>query len=139
MHLTKSTLSSVVAGLILGYLGAYLTGYTSAFSMPANFIKFMWVWDILVVQFLGFGVLAILLSYSVAYFSKLNFFFSVIASFVIAQLNLFLMMDGNINLYFPHILTMLTCLIIGWLIAIKRHAEQVVQTEDNHLLKKIKH
>ena len=121
MNLTKNTLSSVVAGLTLAILGAYLTGYTSAFTMPISFAKFMWAWDILIVQFLGFGLLAIILSYSVAYLSKLNFLFSVIVTFVIAQVSLFFMMGSNMNLYWPNILTMLICLIIGWFTACKKH------------------
>ena len=117
MNLTKNTLSSVVAGLILAILGAYLTGYTSAFAMPISFANFMWAWDIFIVQFLGFGLLAIVLSYSVAYLSKFNFLFSVILTFVIAQLSLFFMMGSNMNLYWPNILTILICLIIGWFTA----------------------
>ncbi|MGB2739983.1 MAG: hypothetical protein WBC60_05430 [Cognaticolwellia sp.] len=123
MNITKNTLSSVVAGLILASLGAYLTGYTSAFAMPMSFAKFMWAWDIFIVQFIGFGLLAILLSYSVAYLSKLNFLFSVIATFVIAQLSLFIMMGDSMNLYWPNILTMLTCLVLGWFIACKIYAK----------------
>ncbi|MBV1907813.1 MAG: hypothetical protein KUG78_00735 [Kangiellaceae bacterium] len=122
MNLIKNTLSSVVAGLALAIIGAYLTGYTSAFVMPISFASFMWVWDILIVQFLGFGLLAIALSCLISYLSKFNFLFSVIVIFVIAQVGLFFMAGNNINLYWPNILTMLICLIIGWLIACKKYA-----------------
>jgi len=121
MNLTQNTLSSAVAGLALAFLGAYLTGYTSAFVMPISFANFMWAWDILIVQFLGFGLLAIALSYLIAYLSKLNFLFSVIVTFIIAQVGLFFMAGNNINLYWPNILTMLICLIIGWFIACKKY------------------
>jgi hypothetical protein len=121
MNLTKNILSSVVAGLILAILGVYLTGYTSALVMPTIFAGFMWAWDILIVQFLGFGLLAIVLSYLVAYLSKLNFLCSVITIFVIAQLYLFFMMGGNMNLFWPNILTMLICLFTGWFAACKKY------------------
>jgi len=121
MNLTKNILSSVVAGLILAILGAYLTGYTSALVMPTIFTRLMWAWDILIVQFLGFGLLAIALSYSVAYLSKLNFLCSVITIFVIAQLYLYLMMGGNMNLFWPNILTMFICLLTGWFAACKKN------------------
>jgi len=121
MNLTKNTLSSVAVGLIIAFLGAYLIGFTFAFTMPSGIVNFMWAWDILVVQFLGFGLLAIVSSYSVAYLTKHNFLFSVIATFIIAQISLFLMAANNLNLYWPNILTVLVCLNIGWFVACKKY------------------
>lgn len=89
--------------------------------MPSGIVNFMWAWDILVVQFLGFGLLAIVSSYSVAYLTKHNFLFSVIATFIIAQISLFLMAANNLNLYWPNILTVLVCLNIGWFVACKKY------------------
>ena len=88
--------------------------------MPVSFANFMWVWDILVIQFLGFGVLAFSLAFIIVYFSKLNFLLSVLTVFVFAQFNLSLM-SGSFNLYWPHIFTMLICLFTGWYVACKKY------------------
>ena len=43
----KNIFISLVAGVILANLGAFLTGYTAAVVMPTRFASFMWVWDFL--------------------------------------------------------------------------------------------
>jgi len=120
MFSIKNILVSITAGLTLANIGTFLVGYTAAFVMPTSFANFMWAWDILVVQLLGFGLLAIALAYLTVYLSKLNFSLSVLVVFIIAQLNL-VFMDGSINLYWPNILTMLICLFIGWYTACKKY------------------
>lgn len=120
MNLIKNISISLVASLILAYLGAFFTGYTAAFVMPISFASFMWVWDVFVVQFLGFGFLAFSLAFIIVYFFRLNFLLSVFVIFVFTQFNLSIM-SGSFNLYWPHILTMLICLVTGWFTACKKY------------------
>ena len=120
MNHAKNVFISLVSGIVLAMLGVYFTGFTASFAMPSSLANMMWAWDIFVVQFLGFGVLAIMLSYLVAYLSKLSFVYSVLAIFVIAQFVLFLITGNLFSIYIANILTMFTCLTLGWFVACKK-------------------
>jgi len=110
-----SVFAACIAGILLAYWGAYLTGYTAAFVMPKSFVELMWLWDILVVQFLGFGVLATILAFAHAKFFSGSLVKSLLVPFVISQI--VLTYPFTYILYWPHILVVFGSLSLGYWIA----------------------
>src|SRR5690625_4062481 len=73
----KQVVSAVLAGLVAAFLGVLFTGYSSAIAIPNGLVGFftgwrMFLWDSLVVQFLGYGVTILLLTFFVTKLLKLN-------------------------------------------------------------------
>ena len=122
MFVYKNIFIGVLSGLLLAFVGVYLTGFTSALVMPTSFYSLIWLWDILVVQFLGFGVLAVIISYMVTHKLKVGFTNSVIVTFIFAQFILIISMGNLSMLYLPNISVMFGSLVIGWFVANRKHA-----------------
>jgi hypothetical protein len=110
-----SVFAACIAGILLAYLGAYFTGYTAAFVMPKSFVDIMWLWDILVVQFLGFGFLATILAFAHAKLFSGSLVKSLLVPFVISQI--VLTYPFTYILYWPHILVVFGSLSLGYWIA----------------------
>ena len=111
MKTFKTSLLLLICGLLLGYLGAFFTGYTAAFVMPKSFAQYMWVWDALVVQFLGYGLLALAIGFIASKVSQVRTITVVLALFCVSQL--YLQYPYGLSFYFPNIIVMLLCLAVG--------------------------
>lgn len=119
----KTIITAMVVGVMLINIGVFLTGYTAAISAPMWLFEFLpglaalLIWDSIVVQFLGFGIAAILLSYFANWIFALSWKLFVVVVFVVVQVPLLNQMDfqyeNSLLIWLPHWVVLVTCLFCG--------------------------
>lgn len=102
-------------GLVLPWLGSYVLGFTAGFAVPQSFVNVTWVWDIVVVQFLGFGLLAMLLAYLHATYFRGSLLTSVMVLFLVCQLAIYSPFAHSV--VWINFSVTLTSLLIGFFVA----------------------
>jgi hypothetical protein len=108
---------AILGGLSIAVFGAHLTGYTAAFAMPKSFntVLLMLLWDIFVVQLLGFGLLAAAFAFLYSRLCTISFLNSVIVGFGACQVSL--MYPFTYSIYWVNFFVILCALIVGYLTA----------------------
>ncbi|MDT0627273.1 hypothetical protein [Alteromonas sp. W364] len=108
---------AILGGLSIAFFGAHLTGYTAAFAMPKSFntVLSMLLWDIFVVQLLGFGLLAAAFAFLYSRLCTGSFLNSVIVVFGACQVSL--MYPFTYSIYWVNFFVILCALIVGYLTA----------------------
>lgn len=111
MNKAISILAACVLGFFLAKAGAFATGYTAAFAMPTSFVHYMWLWDALVVQFLGFGMLSVLVSYTHSRLFQSNLRTGILIPLSVCQFVLFY--PDTYVVYWMHLVVMSASLLAG--------------------------
>lgn len=114
---------SLLAGTVIALVGIYLVGYTAAFAMPTWFSPAIFLWDLLVVQLLSFGLASLLGTYLVVRLVQVNpiFLFAIsLTAIVVAPKLLY---GGSINIYWLNLLVVAICLSFGCFLGKKMHSK----------------
>ena len=114
-----SIVTACIAGLMLAKVGSSFTGFTAAFVMPKSFANIMWLWDVFVIQFLGFGILAIVLAFIHTKFFSGSLLKSLFIPLAISQV--ILMYPFTSSVYWTHLLMVFGSLSLGFSIAKDTH------------------
>jgi hypothetical protein len=114
-----SIFTACIAGILLASVGSYLTGFTAAFVMPEIFANIMWLWDAIVIQFLGFGILAAFLAFVHTKFFSESLVKSLLIPLAVSQI--ILMYPFTYSVYWTHLFVVLGSLTVGFLIAKETH------------------
>ena len=110
-----SVLTAIVFGFLLAQAGAYLVGYIAAFTMPKDFAPIIWLWDVVVIQFLGFGVLAALAGYVHAKLFPGSYIMSMLLMLVACQISL--LYPFSYSVYWLNVFVILASLAGGFYLA----------------------
>jgi len=118
----KATLLGILAGVVLAYVGAYLTGYTAAMALPSFIANdtsgiLIYLWEMAVTQFLGFGLAAFVLVYLTIRLVRLSTWVFLIVVFIVCELSLSLMPSSYFDFYMPHYIVVIACLFLGAFLA----------------------
>lgn len=114
-----SILSAIVLGFLVAQLGSVVVGYTSAFVMPKSLVSIMWLWDILVIQFLGFGVLAAMAGFIHAKLFSGSYVGSLLVTLVACQLTL--LYPFTYQVYWLNVFVIFASLLGGYFLARATH------------------
>lgn len=108
---------AILGGLTIAFFGAHLTGYTAAVAMPKYFntVLLMLLWDIFVVQLLGFGLVAAAFAFLYSRLCTASFLNSVIVVFGACQVSL--MYPFTYSIYWINFFVILCALTAGYLTA----------------------
>src|SRR5690625_3852348 len=114
----KQVVSAVLAGLVAAFLGVLFTGYSSAIAIPNGLVGFftgwrMFLWDALVVQFLGYGVTILLLTFFVTKLLKLNPWITATGVIFVCEAALAVAYPSIFFLHVPHIIVVVFCAFVG--------------------------
>ncbi len=114
----KQVISAVLVGLVSALFGAFLTGYSAAITIPGGLVEFftgwrMFLWDILVVQFLGYGITILLLTFLVTILLKLNPWITAALAIIVCEAALAIAYPSSFSLYIPHIVVVVSCAFLG--------------------------
>ncbi|OFC69298.1 hypothetical protein [Alteromonas confluentis] len=110
-----SILSAIILGFLVAQLGSVLVGYTSAFAMPKFLASVMWLWDILVIQFLGFGLLAATAGFIHARLFSGSYVSSLLITLVACQITL--LYPFTYQVYWLNVFVIFASLLGGWVMA----------------------
>ena len=108
----KEVLLTIIGGALITLIGVYLIGYTAALTMPKWFSPYILVWEILVVQFLGVGIIAAIVSFILIKVLRFNPNLVLTVLFLSVAV-LGALYQGFYHFYWPHTLVLLLCLFIG--------------------------
>lgn len=130
----KSVLAGAVLGAIVFYVAAYfILGYTAAIVLPgsianwarensANFLV-LFVWDLLVVQLLGVGILSAIATYLLLRITFLKWLYVAIGfvaadivlsyAFLLSLPTLEYLSATNFIWFFPHFIVVFLCVFIA--------------------------
>ena len=114
-----SIISAIVLGFVVAQLGSFIVGYTSAFVMPKSLAPIMWLWEILVIQFLGFGVLAATAGFIHARLFSGSFAISLLVTLLACQLTL--LYPFTYQVYWLNVFVIFASLFGGCLLAHATH------------------
>lgn len=128
-----SLIVGAISGVVVCQIAVYFLGYTAAITLPASiadwaadrsasFLVFF-VWDLFVVQFLGIGLLAAVVSYVLLTFSRFKWFY-LATGFVVAEtifayswlLSSLLddqALKNNYLLFMPHFIVVCLCVFVA--------------------------
>lgn len=119
MKTVTSIVTACIFGVLLAQAGSHITGYTAAFAMPESFAGVMWLWDIFVIQFLGFGLLGILLAFIHVKLFAGSLLTSVLVPLIVCQL--VLLYPFTYPVYWTNFLVILVSLVVGFFAARATH------------------
>jgi len=115
----------VVIGVLVAIFGVTVTGYTSAIAAPIKLFQILdpslgsLIWDVFVVQLLGFGVLSLVFAYFTVKQFALTWLLTVVVAFVSSQVVLYVMNGMETSPvhqpmdFLPHLLVLVTMLSLG--------------------------
>lgn len=129
----RSLIVGAVSGAIVFQIAVYFLGYTAAITVPASIadwavdrsvsLPLLFVWELFVVQFLGIGVLAAVVSYVLLTFSRFEWFYLatgfVIAEAIFAYSWLFSSLlddqvfNNNYLWFMPHFIVVCLCIFVA--------------------------
>ncbi|MGL6162376.1 hypothetical protein [Microbulbifer sp.] len=114
----KQVTFAVLVGLVSALLGVLFTGYSAAIAIPSGLVDFftgwrMFLWDTLVVQFLGYGVTILLLTFLVTMLLKLNPWITAALAVLACEASLAIAYPTSFSLYMPHIIVVVSCAFLG--------------------------
>ena len=110
---------SLAMGCFIATTGVFLTGYTAAIAMPSWLSSAIILWELLVVQFLGFGVISLLATFMLVRFCRVNSVVLVVLALLVILLLPNLWYGTPIIFYWPHAVTLLICLTVGCYLGFK--------------------
>lgn len=127
----RNLVLGALIGLVTAFIGTKVIGYTSAIAAPHQVFQILgatiglFVWDTLIVQMLGFGILAFILSYCGVKFFDLGWLPTILFAFATTQIALFFL-NGTVshlylplNLVLPHLMVLILAFTIGGYIGSK--------------------
>ena len=122
----KDLAMGILIGLVIAYLGVYLTGFSAAIAVPEKVGEILSattfvVWEIAVTQFLGYGVVTFLVLFLAIKLMKLNPWVSAMAAVIACEAALLAAYSSTYMIYIPHILVLIVCATCGAFLA-QRHA-----------------
>lgn len=114
----KQVISVVLAGFVSAFLGVLFTGYTAAITIPNGLVDFftgwrMFLWDALVVQFLGYGITVLLLTFLVTKLIKLNPWLTAAGVVIVCEATLAVAYPSAFFLHMPQIIVVASCAFLG--------------------------
>ncbi|WP_444930776.1 hypothetical protein ACJJIF_03045 [Microbulbifer sp. SSSA002] len=107
----KNIIAGIMIGLVTGYLGTLIIGYSAAIAMP-NFFKTLpsgsspILWDILVIQSLNYGLLIFTFSFLAYKLVNLHPWATSAIAIIACEATLYFFHPSEYTLYAPHILAL---------------------------------
>ena len=118
----KDIIVGLLVGIAIAFLGVYFTGFSAAIAAPAKVAEILSgpsfiLWEIAVIQFLGYGLVTILLLYFAVKLLKLNPWLCAVAALVACEAALFMAYSSDYSIYIPHVLVLVACAAFGTFMA----------------------
>lgn len=136
----KSFLAGAILGVAVFMAATYSIGFTAAIAMPKGLVEWalqnslaaliIFLWDLIIVNLLGIGLLSFAAVFLLVKFSSLNWKWVaagfVIAETLVAYTELFLLSIrspvsvGNLFLMLPHFFIIVICVFLAARLAVKK-------------------
>lgn len=121
----KNVFVGVVIGVVVAYLGVYFTGFAAAIAVPEVVAEILSgrgfvVWEIVVTQFLGYGVIVFLLVFFSVRSLRLNPYVAALAAVLSCEAVLFGTHTSQYIFYMPHLIVLIFCAVLAAFLAIRQ-------------------
>ncbi|WP_444935631.1 hypothetical protein ACJJIW_15450 [Microbulbifer sp. JMSA004] len=107
----KNTIAGIIIGLVAGYLGPLITGYSAAIAILEAFRALLSdggavLWEIFVVHLLGYGLIVFTLIFLASRLIKLHPWATAAIAIIACEATLYFFHTSEYTLYLPHIVAL---------------------------------
>jgi len=121
----KNIIAGSFVGVAIALIGSYLIGFSSAIAVPKEVSEILSgsmfiIWEVAVTQFLGYGVVSLLLMFIAVSLLKLNPWLSALTAIIVCEVMLFSIYPNNYTVYIPHIFVLSLSAFLGGVFVSKK-------------------
>ncbi|WP_157953983.1 hypothetical protein [Microbulbifer sp. A4B17] len=114
----KNTIAGIIIGLVAGYLGPLITGYSSAIAIPETFRAFLSgggavLWEVFVVHLLGYGLIVFTFVFLASRLIKLHPWATAATAIITCEATLYFFHTSEYTLHVPHIVALAFCAFLS--------------------------